>query len=369
MEHQREVHSEERALWHAERQELHETITQLEASLRRYQAASSSQVASPIDKLAPRSSSSGSLPSMNKSRETSASGTGDEVWRGPKTDIQPTRTFTDSFDQSAKPEGRLPSIAEDVTSQDKIAMRGWITSPDRRQSRAVSRETQGSGRKSSIGGAEIDKNLDGINFRSSSLTPASAKNVMTPQSPSPQSPSPSRISSRPIQLPLSGLRVPGDPYTKDAGHTPLARRTFFNGDGASSTHSSDPTTAVQPETERPPLEPQPSRVRLPSERSDSYFPAAEDTPSDVDPVLLGPLGLTNDKSDDKQFLNELDSKLEAAASQSLEPAAVAGASESGSSEGGDEKEFEPAEHEPKLRIKRSMNFGSAFGAKHCGKGV
>lgn len=366
MEHQREVHSEERALWHAERQELHEKITQLEASLRRYQAASSSQVASPIDKPARGSGSSGSLTNMDRSRDTSTSGTGDEVWRGPKMDVQPTRTFSDSFSQSAKSDGRLPSIAEDVTSQHKGGMRGWITSPDRRRSREVSREIQGSGQKPSV---EIDKNLDGINFRSSSLSLASAKNIMTPPSPSPQSPSPSHNSSGPMQLPLSGLGVPGDQYTRDAGHTPLARRTYFQCDGASSTRSSNPTTPVQIETERPLLEPQTSRVRLPSERSDSYFPAAEHTASDIDHGLVGPLGLTNEKSEDNQFLNELDSKLEAAASQNLEPSAVAGASESGSAEGGDEKDVVHPEHEPKLKIKRSMNFGSAFGAKHCGRGV
>ena len=128
-------------------------------------------------------------------------------------------------------------------------------------------------------------------------------------------------------------------------------------------------TPVQPEAERPPLEPQPTRVRLPSERSDSHFPAAEITPSDADPELNGPLGLTNDKSEDDQFLNELDSKLQAAASKSLQTPTVADASESGSSERGDEKDFQQPEHEPKLRMKRSMNFGSAFGAKYCGEGV
>jgi len=369
MEHQREVHSEERALWHTERQELHEKITQLEASLLQYQAASSSQVAKPVDKLAPGTGSSWSLPSMNRSRDTSESGTGDEVWRGPKMDVQPTRTFSDSSKQLAKPDSRLPSIAEDITSQDKVEMRGWITSHDRRQSREVSREKQGPGRTPSIGGAEIDKNLDGINFRSGSLIPATAKNIMTPQSPSPQSPSPFRISPSTIHPPPSDPSVPEDQYTKDAGHTPLARRTYFNTDGASSTRLSGSMTPVQSETERPPLEPQPTRVRLPSERSDSYFPAAEIAPSDADPELNGPLGLTNDKSEDNQFLNELDSKLQAAASKSLQPPAVANASESSSSEGGDEKDFEQPENEPKLRMKRSMNFGSAFGAKYCGEGV
>jgi len=368
MEHQREVHSEERALWHAERQELYEKITQLEASLRRYQVASSRQVIPPIDKLGLGSGSSRSLPIMDSVKDTSASVTGDEVWRGPKTDVQPTRIFSDSFDQFAKPDGRLSSIAEDVTSRDKVEMRGWILSPNRVRPREAFRETQAPVHKPRTG-AELDKGLDGINFRSSSLTPATAKNIMTPQSPSPPSPSPSLLSPRALKLPRPGLGVLEDQYTKDAGHTPLPR---YTSDGALSTHSSDPTTPLQPPPQLPPLEPQPTRVRRPSERSDSYFPVTDDTPHDPDPdpdpALIGPLGLTNNKTADHDFLNELNSKLAAAASsQSLEPHAVAGAADDGGVvEGKEEGGFE---REPKLRIKRSMNFGSAFGAKSCGRGV
>lgn len=368
MEHQREVHSEERALWHAERHELYEKITQLEASLRRYQVASSRQVVAPVEKLAPGSGSSRSLPIMDSAKDTSARVTGDEVWRGPKMDVQPTRIFSDPFDQSAKADGRLPSITENVTSRDKVEMRGWILSPNRVRPREASRETQASVQKPRTG-AELDKGLDGINFRSSSLTVATAKNIMTPQSLSPPSPSPSLLSPRALKLPRSGLGLLEDQYTKDAGHTPLPRHTS---DGAMSTHSSDAATPLQPEPQLPPLERQPTRVRLPSERSDSYFPVADDTPNnpdpDPDPELIGPLGLTNDKPADHDFLNELNSKLEAAASsQSLEPHAVAGAAEDASVlKGREEGGFE---QEPKLRIKRSMNFGSAFGAKRCGRGV
>lgn len=364
MEHQRQVHSEERALWHTERQELLEKITQLEASLRRYQNASSSQVLSPIDHYGPSVGSSSSLPSRNQSRDTSASEKGDKVWRGPKIDVKPTRTFSDASDRPAKAEYRLSSIAEDISPRANAVMRGTITSPDRK--REVSRETLGPAPKPSVSGAQINKNLDGINFRSSSLTPATAKNIMTPQSPSPRSPSPSRTSADIIEMPPSGLGVPEDQYTRDAGHTPLARRTYFNTDGTSSTRSSDSTTPIQPELERPPLEPQPTRVRIPSERSDSYFPATEDADSNADPALIGPLGLTNDKSEDSSFLNELDSRLKAAMSESP---AVAGASESDASKDDDEKDFVQPEAEPKLRIKRSMNFGSAFGASQCGKGL
>ena len=45
MEHQRRTFDEERVLWNIERMELHEKITQLEKSLRGYQAISSRQIA------------------------------------------------------------------------------------------------------------------------------------------------------------------------------------------------------------------------------------------------------------------------------------------------------------------------------------
>jgi len=356
-EHQREVHSEERALWYTERADLHEKIAQLERSLRQSRALSPTQMSSPVDKNGTGSNSSfWSLLSTDGSRQPSASGTGEEV-RHPKSDVQPTRTFSDMSNQPAKPESRLPSIAEKVNIR------------DRRDSQQIKSENQGPIHKPSINGSEIDKNLDGINFRSSSVAPDIVKNIMTPQSPSPGSASPSRISPATIDLPPPGLTASEDLYTKDAGHTPLARRGYFTTDGAASAPSSDAATPTQPEVERPPLEPHTTSVRPPTERSDSYFPAAEDNSNDVDPKLSGPLGLTNEEGEDKQFLSELDSKLLRAAQIDIfEPPAVAGASNMVGSAKEEEKEFEQPEAEPKLRIKRSMNFGSVFGARNCGKG-
>lgn len=360
IEHQREVHSEERALWHTERAELHEKIVQLEASLRRYQAISSSQVSSPVNKNASsKESSLWSLSSIDGPRHTStsASATGEEVWR-PKTDVEPTRTFSDLSNQAAKVENRLPSISEDVTAASHRESTGSVS------------KSQSAPLKPSVNVPQIDRNLDGITFKSSGPAPTKGNNIMTPQSPSPPSPSPSRISSSSIELPSSVLAEPQDPYTKDAGHTPLAPRSNLNTDGAASARSSNVTTPTQPETERPPLEPHTTSIRLPAERSDSYFPPTEDRPDDADPELSGPLGLKNIKGEDDKFLNELDSKLQrAASSDTLEPSAVAGASDSDGSTGIDEKAFEQPEEEPKLRIKRSMNFGSAFGAKSIGKGL
>lgn len=382
MEHQRQVFDEERALWNTERTELHEKIAQLEGSLRRYQAISSSQVSSPIHRSNGTSQSDSSFWSFrgkDMSNHTSASSTGDEIWRGPKPDVQPTRTFSDPTTQSTKPgaRDRLPSIAEDTTCGCKDSL-----------------DSQPGFHKPSVSGAEMDKNLDGINFKSSTLSPVPFKKVMTPQSPSPLTYSPSRLSPRTMQLPSFDLEAPLDPYTKDAGHTPLARRTYFDADGTS--NEGDGETPTQPEVERPPLEPHVSFARIPSERSNSYFPVVEedsqaekdksrdggekyrdekdsssegqDESRDEDPELKGPLGLDNSPLEDNKFLNELDSKLlQASRSAAFSPPNVS--SDKSDHHDNDGKDFEPLEQEPKLRIKRSMNFGSAFGAKTLGKGI
>lgn len=367
MEHQRQIFDEERALWNTERTELHERIAQLEGSLRRYQAISPSQASSPISNRNSGFQNNSSFWSpLNKdgSHHTSVSTTGDEIWRGPKPNVQPTRTFSDPTAQLTKPgdRDRLPSIAEDTTCgrKDSLDMQFGLHKP-------------------SLSGAEADKNIDGINFKSSTMSPVPAKKVMTPQSPSPQTSSTSPLSSKTIQLPSSKLDAPLDPYTKDAGHTPLARRAYFNADGAFS--EGDGATPTQLETERPPLEPHAPSAKLPSERSDSYFPPAEDEPRneenmsrdgkdksrDEDPELKGPLGLNGSNAEDKHFLNELDSKLlQATRSEAFGPRSVRLEKVKSPDH---EEDFEQPEPEPKLRIKKSMNFGSVFGAKTCGKGI
>lgn len=370
MERQRQTHNEERALWNTERTELHEKIAQLEGSLRRYHPVSSGHTPSPFDKsVSPFQSHSSFLGvlSNNGSSPTSATTTGDEVWRGPKSNVKPTRTFSDPTTQFSKPGGRsqMPSIAEDTTCGQKDSSNFQIGL-----------------HKPSVSGAAMDKNLDGINFRSNTLSQVSTKKVMTPQSPSPRTFSPSRLSPRTIQLPPSNFEAPIDPYTKDAGHTPLAPRAYRNTDGPSS--DGDGITPTQHELERPPLEPRATRVKLPSERSDSYFPTTKEEAQnenhnprdkevksrDEDPELQGPLGLGNGENEgdeDKHFLSELDSKLlQAARSDASSPSGTDLSSDSPREHG---KDFEQPEREPKLRIKKSMNFGSAFGAKPFGKGI
>ena len=359
VDHQRQVHDEERALWHIERQELHGRVADLEASIRQYRIRLGKEATSPSETS--NIVSGAFFPSKGPPRAMSAS-TGDEFWRGAggKTGAQSTRTFSEPTNTAIKlPGRRMSSIAED----DGMYKLGK-TSDKQHKLR----------HKPSIDGVKIDRNLDGIMFRPSGLPPAIVKTAMTPQPPSPlQSPRPHHHSANHIQLPSSHIEKPEDLYTKHAGHTPLARRTSQS--DTNSVHVvSDPPTTVISEKERPPFEPCPSFARPPNERSDSYFPRVMDN-IDEDAELKPPLTLRNNGVEDNSFLSELDSKLlHVAKSETLSSASNEGNAgdtnrPNESSMADQLNSFDQPEPEPKLRIKRSMNFGSQFGESKCGKGI
>lgn len=351
MDHQRQVFDEERTLWHTERSEMQERIAELEASLRRYEANSSSQISSPTE---PTGSGKSSVWNPAHYNGLAKKFTGNEFWRGSggKSDAQPTRTFANQADQLLKVEDRLPIIEEDSMAYRPKAASFPINSIDSR--------TLG---KASTRGIGTDKNLDGITFRESTLVPTITGSLMTSQVTLPQrSPSPTRVSPGSIPLPSSLLIAPPDPYTKDAGHTPLARRSEYNLDGSSGALSGGLATPTQPERERPPLEPRASAIHMPLERDNSYFPSVEGD-NDGDIELREPLGLKDNAVADEEFLDIVDSKLlQATQSKALEP------SKSDRETIHKDKSFDQPEPEPKLRIKKSMNFGSQFGASSCGKG-
>lgn len=139
---------------------------------------------------------------------------------------------------------------------------------------------------------------------------------------SPRSTAPSSFSqdspSTPVQTPawLDGIpQVTQENMVKHAGHTPMAR-TGFGLDGTFNAIGSDKPI---PETQREQvIEPLPS-AKPPSERSDSYFPQG---PADDDPELQKPLSLANEDSGRREFMSQLQSKLEEAAVNSTPPAVV-----------------------------------------------
>ena len=362
-EHQRNLHNEERALWHLERQELHNKILELEVVIRQMQLRSPLELTSPHGGVP--SGTRGSF-SSNRGSQTTSGSTGDEFWRGAggKSDSIPTRTFSESSDYSTTmDERRMPSIAEHDVDGTPGSSQALVTEENSHESN--------SHHKPSIDGAKIDKNLDGISFKTTALPSFILKSVITPQSPSPlQSPLSTRHSPQRLELSASNVLAINNPYTKDAGHTPLARGASIYSNG-----TSDQVTPKYPDTEGR-FEPHPSIAvsRPPNERSDSYFPQAPDTidEADEDPELKVPLSLHNDKSEDKSFLGELDSKLlHVARSGKFSPSETSesDASDKENKSQGNDKSFDQPEAEPKLRIKRSMNFGSQFGAKSCGKGL
>lgn len=359
VDHQRQVHDEERALWHIERQELHGRVAELEASIRQYRICLGKEASSPSETS--NVVSGAFVPSKRPPRTMSAS-TGDEFWRGAggKSGAQSTRTFSESASTAIKlPRRRMSSIAED----DGMYKLGKTSDKQHRLRH-----------KPSIDGVKIDRNLDGIMFKPSGLPPAIDKTTMTPQAPSPlQSPTPDQHSPNHIKLPSSHIENPEDLYTRHAGHTPLARRTSQS-DTDSIHLGSDPPTAAMSEKERPPFEPCPSFARPPNERSDSYFPRVMDN-IDGDAELKPPFTLQNNGVEDNSFLSELDSKLlNVAKSETLSPSPNEGnPGETNRPNGSPAVDqingFDQPEPEPKLRIKRSMNFGSQFGASKCGKGI
>ena len=341
MDHQRQVFEEERALWHTERSEMQEKIARLEASLGLYQVGCSSQGSSPIEP-----NGSGQSDSWNYYNGVTKTFTGDEFWRGAggKNDAQPKRTFANSADQSLNVENRLPMIVEESMAYRPKVDSFSISSID---SRPLG--------KASTPGIGTDKDLDGITFRTSTES-LMASRVSLPH----QSPSPTGVSSGSMPKPSSLSRALADPYTKDAGHTPLARKSGYTLDGGLGTVSSELPTPIQPELERPPLEPHASAIQMPSERADSYFPTSTEGDNDGDTELQEPLGLMDNCAANDEFLNMVDSKLlRVAQSKTSDPS---------ESDKENMESFEQPEPEPPLRIKKSMNFGSQFGASSCGKG-
>lgn len=353
---QRQLFHAERKLWQIERTELHERIAQLEVSLCRYRALYVSQVSSPTES---NGSGAKDLPNVENANESKSVGTGDEFWRGSggKRDAQPVRIFPSSPDMPSKGQDRWTIIArEPLARKSGPAAFPTITIDS------------GILSKASLRGIEEDKNLDGITFRKSSLALTLTESlVKPPSSPPPQSSSSlaGGTTAGTVSLPSSLLTAPCDPYTKDAGHTPLAPKSEYSLYEDLGATLSDLTTPTQPEIELSPLDPPTSVVKVPSESADSYFPNLDEL-KDGDIELREPLGLKNNGLHDKNFLSELDSKLlKAASSENLRPESAKSGKENIED---DEKRYGQSDQEPKLRIKRSMNFGSQFGTSILGKG-
>jgi hypothetical protein len=399
VEHQRQLHDEERHLWHLEREELHERIQELERTVRQLGGQVDTSFCVTMGQTHRGSSASG-YSSDHQSGMTTNPSTGDEFWRGAggKSNAHSTRTFSE-------PAGRTTSAASNSHQLPSISE----TSDPSQRKKSVGFDMSQTGvihdfyvhPIPTVIGNQGKGSLDGITFKAAVLAPngttsnrsrspsASPKHGPVPASEALER-TPSSESREPkpqlLNLPASGLTA-SDLLVKDAGHTPLARVT----DTESAVSS--PATPKPQASEAAPAESEPRPVRLPAEHSDSYFPVVDEAAQlppiqedgvqhdevPDDPALNGPLALSNEPGgkENDGFLTQLDSKLLEAQAQDATDASEASETSSADQPSSkypahlnqthlDELGDEQEEPEPRLKIKRSMNFGSAFGASTVG---
>ncbi|KAG8525690.1 uncharacterized protein KY384_000450 [Bacidia gigantensis] len=348
MSQQRKMFESERELWSIEKQGLIQRITDLEESLQHLQDVHSELASHNKGKSA--QNRGWDETSTYRSRPSSSSTVGEELVKLSNTGMTPTRRFSESF-EPGKATQKLSSINEDSTQDRHVSICTKTENIPTDASMA---------HKSTIAGADIDKDLDGITFKASAIDPNIVKSVFSSGSASPMT---SAETERAINKGYSLFKEPdssasdelNEPNrTLNAGHTPISEHPhlLLSADGA----SSRPGSAI--------ASPDPAPVKRPSERRDSYFPNVHPDTSlqqpepDEDPALKGPLGLTDDSAENTKFLDNLQRRLSQEAEKSNTSEEIQEATgESCSASRGEEEEG----GEPKLKIKRSLNFGSQLG--------
>ena len=408
------IFDRERKMWNTERARLKERIADLEAKLNKPQATGGRRRYSNDSTSAPgvdsfrsthssfsgpsvTSSASGSRqPSQEKDKITTP------IWEGPEITAPVTRVFSNDDPKTVT---HLPSISEDepLTNGDTVSPKTDVPAVP------IPIET-------------LDRTLEGIMIKSTALAPSFVARINSgPHSPA-HSPSPRPHPVDGLAMEMNNLLSPLDEkLRRHAGHTPMN----FGTNGASTGGNS--TEHPTPKAERP-VAPAPTARPLlrPSENSDSYFSfvgesndtinnetsdatdekrradvrrgtlsqagpilredSLEDPELDEDPALQGPLMLdpAAKLKSSNSFLDLVDAKLQEEIKQhpevSTEPAQTAAVVSPGtcnvnasrSPEHDDEyqrkqKELEADDGMPKLKMKRSMNFGSAWGGTFPGR--
>lgn len=359
-EREREIFENERKLWNAERAMLKAKIADLEFNLtktgggkRRFSNDGSSASAQAFRKDLGQKLSFGGSRASRGSSETNGP---PPVWETPDMGATVTRVFPHEDQQlhskkSASTTNGLPSIAE--SAKEKPLTLHSIPVPV----------------------TMLDSSLDGITLKSAGLESSFVK-VGSPSStspPHPPSPGPRLNKEEKIlRVSLDGLRYPTDvSLVRNAGHTPME----FGKPAVSAETASGLESRKSPEIQAPlpksHSDPSPRSARPPSERSDSYFSTAFTTETydtafttNGDVELKGPLTMNNkpEENGPNDFLDQLNARLIA---------------ESHAQNGGGEEEKEEKngivklddegdDAMPRLKLKKSTNFGSAFGSKNCG---
>jgi hypothetical protein len=375
-EEERKLFEGERKLWNAERALLKAKILDLEAAVAKSKGGKRKYGTDSV-KSSSQSFRSSSFTSTGRSGMSSTSNTSPPVWEGPEHMAPASRVFSEpntfatnpfTEDQIKHMNGHLPSISENgsfPTLEREISP--FSAPPERVMSIPIPID-------------KIDKSLDGITLKSTALAPSFVAKIVTPDVITPQrSPSPNSkpAGAEGLRVAMDELLSPLDEKLKlHAGHTPMAFETASS-TGPASTHSTEIPTPVQ---EQPPA-PVPTASRpppRPTEHSDSYFsPVAKEDQEqkrnddnkeereNEDPELKGPLTLSNKNEDGQSndFLNTLDAKL------MMEAKRYVKSPESTQSDDNDPQGASggPQDDEgPRLRMRNSTNFGSAFGSNRCG---
>lgn len=375
--HLRKIHDNDRKAWEIEKSALLARIADLEFKLNKARdpkrRSSNDATAASIQTF--RADMAVSYASYN----TNGIRTGSEsvlpahppVWQGPESTPPVTRVF--SYDEDVS---HLPSISEDDTMP------------------SLSKQVSPSYKEDAhpINITEIDKELDGITVKSTGpAVTSSFVKVNSPPLISPgQTPSPipkDQPTNGSWRVEMNRLLTPLDEKLKrHAGHTPMA----FDG-----TLSTEETTNTLPTPgQEQPREPAPTtRPPLrPAENSDSYFsftgesadrpdvkqcgPIAEDAIDDDpqhepedDPALKGPLMLDSSARSEAAnvFLEQVDAKLMEAAARNGSSSAEGADSKSHQEEDGQQQKKKKDDDFPQLKIKKSTNFGSAWGGDMPGR--
>jgi hypothetical protein len=378
-EEERKLFEGERKLWNAERTLLKAKILDLEAAVAKSKGGKWKYSNDSV-KSSSQSFRSSSFTSTGRTRMSSTSNTSPPVWEGPEHMAPASRVFSepDTFatnpfteDQIKRTNGHLPSISEN----------GSFPTLDREISPSSAPPEHAMSIPIPID--KIDKSLDGITLKSTALAPSFVAKIVTPDVITPQrSPSPNSkpAGAEGLRVAMDELLSPLDEKLKlHAGHTPMAFETASS-TGPTSTHSTEIPTPVQ---EMPPA-PVPAARRpppRPTENSDSYFSSLVEEDQEQkrnddeeeedeeweneDPELKGPLTLSskNEDGQSNDFLNTLDAKLMMEAKRYMK------SPESTQSDDNDPQGASggPQDDEgPRLRMRNSTNFGSAFGSNRCG---
>ncbi|KAL4964932.1 uncharacterized protein BDV14DRAFT_189969 [Aspergillus stella-maris] len=336
---ERNLFAEERQLWDKERELLRLRISELESLLKSRGLPTTT------------TSATGALPHHGPSAISPS-----QVWEGSSPMSRPTRVFPD--------EERAEELQEGANSHSHST----LPAPSLDAALSPKSHPVESSGSISVPIEKLDSTLDGITLKSSALHPDVVARVMTPPSPLSREHSPECSSSdkpnmdrrNSVKLKLSDLGPPERNLLRDAGHTPMVVIDRDVDTAQGSPGESAPEDQKQDQDQEGALTPPVTRVRQPTERSDSYFSGVTDLPDD--PALKGPLSLLNEKGHDEDFLSEVDMKLLGQARQILGPPKGV---KDDDEEDGEEAETENApkqgEELTEIKFRNTTNFGTAFG--------